>query len=125
MTLAGSESEPGHSSNTATLRRSRREDQRRQHDHGVEKEYETIDILHVDVENSSGILEEIVPRWIDKIRQVIVIEGGSAKRDKEGWMSILNKQTIVKWLKDFARRRGDIEYFTIEPFPSITIIKKK
>ena len=92
---------------------------------GVDKKYDAVDILHVDVENNGEILEKIVPRWIDKTRQIIIIEGGSVERDQEGWMLNLNKPPITKWLQDFSRRRGDIEYFTLEPHPSLTIIRKK
>lgn len=91
----------------------------------VDQLYETVDILHVDVDNEGEILEKIIPRWIDKTRQVIVIEGGSDERDRFPWMVKLKKQPIKKWLKDFIRRRGDVECITIEPFPSITIIRKK
>lgn len=91
---------------------------------GVDKIYKTVDILHIDLGNEGGILEEIIPRWIDKTRQLIVIEGGSSERDRVGWMVKLKKTSIASWLEDFSRR-GDIEYFTIEPFPSISLIRKK
>lgn len=92
---------------------------------GIDKSYETVDILHIDVDNEGEILEKIIPNWIDKVRQLIIIEGGSAERDQEEWMIKFNKAPIKKWLEDFAHRRGDIEYITIEPFPSVTIIRKK
>lgn len=91
---------------------------------GIDKDYKTVDILHVDVSNEGEILEKIVPYWIDKTRQFIIIEGGSPQRDKVKWMIKYKKIPIIRWLKDFARRRGDIEYTTIEPFPSVTIICK-
>lgn len=90
----------------------------------VDKAYKTVDILHVDVSNEGGILEKIIPRWIDKTRQLIIIEGGSSERDQVGWMIKFKKLPIKTWLENFAHKRGDIEYFTIEPFPSVTIIKK-
>lgn len=83
-----------------------------------------VDILHVDLSNKGEILEEIIPRWIDKVRQFIIIEGGSDERDRLEWMIKFKKMPVKKWLEDFSRRRGDIKYFTIEPFPSLTIIKK-
>lgn len=91
---------------------------------GVDKAYQAIDILHIDLGNEGGILEKIVPLWIDKVRQVIVIEGGSVERDRVEWMIKFKKIPIRKWLEDFATSIGDIEYFTIEPFPSVTIIRK-
>lgn len=91
---------------------------------GVEKNYKTVDILHVDLSNEGGILEQIVPVWIDKVRQLIIIEGGSRQRDQVDWMINYKKAPIKKWLEDFCRERGDIQYLTIEPFPSVTLIKK-
>ncbi len=90
----------------------------------VDKKYKMMDILHVDLSNEGGILEKIIPLWMDKTRQFIIIEGGSPERDKAEWMAESNKMPIKKWLEDFSRHRGDIEYFTIEPFPSVTIIRK-
>lgn len=92
---------------------------------GVDKKYKEADILHIDLSNEGGILEKIIPNWIDKVRQFIIIEGGSSERDKIEWMVKFKKMPIKKWLGDFSRSRGDIEYLTIEPFPSATIICKK
>lgn len=91
---------------------------------GVEKKYKTVDILHIDVSNEGDILDKIIPHWIDKVHQLIIIEGGSGERDKLEWVVKYKKIPIKKWLEDFARKRGDIEYFTIEPFPSVTIMRK-
>ena len=91
---------------------------------GVDKLYNEINILHVDISNNGEILEEIIPHWIDKTRQFIIIEGGSLERDRIEWMIKFNKVPIKRWLEDFSRRRGDIKYFTTEPFPSLTIIRK-
>lgn len=83
-----------------------------------------VDILHVDVDNEGEVLEKIIPYWINKVRQLIIIEGGSLERDKVEWMIKYKKMPIKKWLKDFRLKRADIEYLTIEPFPSVTIIRK-
>lgn len=88
----------------------------------VDKLYETVDILHVDVDNEGEILQKIIPNWIDKTRQLIIVEGGSLERDRIEWIKP-KKIFISKWLEDFSRR-GDIEYLTIEPFPSVTLIRK-
>ena len=92
---------------------------------GVDKKYKTVDILHVDLSNEGGILKKIIPHWIDKVSQMIIAEGGSKERDQVEWMIKYKKMPIAKWLADFARKRSDIEYITIEPFPSVTIIRKK
>lgn len=92
---------------------------------GVDKLYKEIDILHVDLSNKGEILEPIIPKWIDKVRQLIIIEGGSAEHDKLDWMIKYKKMPVKLWLEDFAKRRKDIRYFTIEPFLSLTLIRKK
>jgi len=90
---------------------------------GLEKKYKAIDMLHIDLGNDGIILEKIIPRWINKTR-LIVIEGGSLERDRVEWMIKFNKIPIKKWLADFTKKRGDIEYSTMELFPSVTIICK-
>ena len=92
---------------------------------GVDKLHKTVDILHVDLSNKGELLEKIIPSWIDKISQLIIIEGGSAEHDKLDWMIKFKHKPIQKWLKKFSRKRPDVEYFTIEPFLSVTLIRKK
>ncbi len=91
---------------------------------GVEKIHKSIDILHIDLGNSGEILEKIVPFWIDKVNQLIIIEGGSEERDRVYWMSKFNKIPITTWLKHFKQKRKEINYFTFKPFPSITLLYK-
>lgn len=92
---------------------------------GIDKKYKTVDILHVDISNDGEKLEKIIPEWVDKVRQLIIIEGGSDEHDNLDWMIKYKKMPIVKWLKNFSRRRSDIEYFTIEPTLSVTLMRKK
>lgn len=92
---------------------------------GVEKKYKMIDMLHVDVSNHGEILEKIIPKWINKVRQLIIIEGGSSEHDNVDWMIKFKKTPMVKWLKDFNRRYPGVEYLTIIKFPSITLIRKR
>lgn len=135
---------------------------------GIDKKYHSVDILHVDLENSDRVLEKIIPAWIDKVRQLIIIEGGSIERDKvdlstdhikmpaADWINTFSTKrklalkkilpdtssksgqyvvlggnskyknsNINKWLDDFCKRRKDIEYLIFEPFPSLTLIRKK
>lgn len=91
---------------------------------GVEKLYNKVDILHVDISNEGGNLNKIIPRWKNKVRQLIIIEGGSSEHDQLPWMIEFNKMPMKKWLREFSKKRGDIEYFTIEPFPSVTLLWK-
>jgi hypothetical protein len=91
---------------------------------GVDRLYREVDILHVDLSNHGDILQKVIPSWIEKVKKLIIIEGGSRERDRVDWMTKFKKMPIRKWLGDFSRLRADIECFTIEPFPSVTIIKK-
>jgi predicted O-methyltransferase YrrM len=42
----------------------------------VYKLHKSVDILHVDLSNEGKILNKIIPAWINKTRQLIIIEGG-------------------------------------------------
>ena len=91
----------------------------------TDNEYKMVDMLHIDLSNDGKLLAKIIPHWIDKVRQLIIIEGGSKERDNVDWMKKYGKIPIKKWLEDLSHSRDDIKYFTIEPFPSITIISNK
>lgn len=88
----------------------------------VDKKYKIIDILHIDLGNHGKVLNKIIPPWINKVRQLIIIEGGSSERDKIEWMLKYKKIPITRWLKDFKKKNPDIEYLTINKFPSLTLI---
>ena len=91
---------------------------------GMDESYKSIDILHVDLSNDGILLEQVIPNWIHKTNQLIIMEGGSDERDKIEWMVKNNKLPIKTWLEDFSRRTN-IKYLTIEPFPSVTLIHKE
>ncbi len=91
---------------------------------GVKEKYDAVDILHIDISNDGKILDELIPKWLPKVRQMIVIEGGSAERDAVEWMTKYNKIPIQKWLNDFCPK-NNLEFFTVEPFPSVTLIRRK
>ncbi len=90
---------------------------------GVDKEYSQVDVLHVDLGNHGQLLDELVPLWLPKVQQFIIVEGGSKARDKVEWMVKYHKRSIHEWLEDYSHREA-ISYFTMEPFPSVTIIQK-
>jgi hypothetical protein len=135
---------------------------------GVEKKYKHVDLLHVDLENSAAVLEKVIPKWIDKVNKLIIIEGGSKDRDEldqqldaikipvSDWITSFNSENgkvikdlipsstntkgqyvtlggkpeyqnahIFEWLRDFVSKRQDVEFFTFDPYPSLTILKKK
>jgi hypothetical protein len=66
----------------------------------IDKKYKGIDILHVDLDNDGEVLEKIVPAWVDKVRQFIIIEGGSLERDRAAAKTNHKKLPVTKWLND-------------------------
>jgi hypothetical protein len=90
----------------------------------VYKLHRKVDILHVDLSNEGEILNNVIPHWISRVNQLIIIEGGSIERDKLDWMIKFNKKSIREWLKKFSLKHKNIRHFTIGPFPSVTIIRK-
>lgn len=91
---------------------------------GVENKYKSVDILHIDLGNDGELLDNLVPKWLPKVQQLIIIEGGSAERDKVEWMVKYKKQSIADWLKEFCPK-NNLQRLTIKPFPSLTMIQKK
>jgi hypothetical protein len=88
---------------------------------GVDKKYESADVLHIDLINCGELLEQTIIPWLDKAA-LIIIEGGSEERDHVDWIKKYNKMPIRKWL---TAHEKELDCFTFNPFPSLTIIKKK
>jgi predicted O-methyltransferase YrrM len=84
---------------------------------GTQEKYDSVDLLHIDLGNHAGLLEEILPPWIPKAK-MIILEGGSIERDNVEWMRKYNKKPIHEWLIN-----QPFDYFTFDPFPSVTLIK--
>jgi len=87
----------------------------------IEKKYTSVDILHIDLSNHGELLDEILIPWLPKAK-LIIIEGGSEERDNVEWMKKYNKKPIKQWLEDHKHL---FDYFTINQFPSVTLIKPK
>lgn len=134
---------------------------------GIDKQYKSIDILHVDLDNDADVLDEVVPAWINKVKHCIILEGGSVPRDElasktnfrkmpvSKWLESINassdelfassaqsqdtmqqyvvvegkseykEKPIAPWLTRLRQRFENIQYITLEPFPSLTIITKQ
>ena len=83
---------------------------------GVDENYDSIDLLHIDLDNDGYLLEEVLRHWLPKVK-LIIIEGGSEERDNApSWMK--DKKPIYQWL-----RENQFDFFTINPYPSITLIR--
>jgi len=87
---------------------------------GVDENYESVDILHVDVGNHGEILDKIIPCWLPKVKSLIILEGGSEERDQVDWMKKYNKIPLRDWL---SRNKHLFNYITLKNFPSLTILE--
>lgn len=83
----------------------------------------SIDILHIDIANNGDVYEYVFHNYIDKISKngIIILEGGSSKRDEILWMKKYKKPKIVPVLNKY---KETYKIHTIGDIPSITLIKK-
>lgn len=84
----------------------------------------SIDILHIDIANNGDVYEHMFQNYINKIKDdgIIIMEGGSEKRDNIEWMLKYNKPKIMPVIKKYNNLYN---IKTIGNMPSITIIKNK
>ena len=87
----------------------------------VPQRWAAVDYLHVDVSNNGGTFRAVFDQWSHKVRQIILLEGGSAERDNVAWMHQYQKPAIGPALADLRRTHPDWSFTTLEPFPSLTI----
>ena len=78
------------------------------------------DLIHIDISNDGDIIERAYNKlkyFLDK-GSIIIFEGGTRKRDKEGWMKKYNKTPIFPLKKK-------IKYKIINyRWPGLSLIKK-
>ncbi len=86
----------------------------------------SVDFLHADISNDGERLEQIFEIWPRKLSAggVIVLEGGSKERDAIEWMTKFQKKPIRDFYETPAFK-DHFEHFVFDPFPSITICKKR
>lgn len=84
----------------------------------------SIDILHIDIANDGNVYEYAIKNYLPKITDngIIILEGGSTKRDNVEWM-IKYKKNKIKPIIDKYNLKLDI--ITLGEFPSITLLKKR
>mgnify|MGYP003333249611 FL=1 len=86
----------------------------------------SVDFLHVDISNDGERLSEMFDVWTAKLKKqaIVLLEGGSEERDQITWMRQYKKQPIREFFGSttFAQ---NFEHFVFDPFPSITICKKR
>ncbi len=88
----------------------------------VAKKYKEVDILHIDLGNHAEMMDALIPSWIKKVRQLIIIEGGSLERDKVAWALKYKKKPLAPWLKRLQKKNKNMQYITVNAFPSLTLI---
>ena len=83
----------------------------------------SIDILHVDIANNGDVYQFVFDHYIQKIADdgIVLLEGGSEKRDNIEWMIKYNKPKIQPVLEKY---RNHYNIKVVGDFPSITILKK-
>ena len=89
--------------------------------HEVHARWDAVDYLHVDVSNTGDTYRRIFANWSTKVRQVIVLEGGSAERDTVAWMREFDKPPIVPAVHELQRAYPQWSFTVLRPFPSMTI----
>jgi predicted O-methyltransferase YrrM len=87
----------------------------------------SVDFLHIDISNDGAKMAEVVPLWERKLSRepnaLLVVEGGSAARDRIEWMTTYNKPPLRSWLESpWVMER--FSWFTFEPFPSLTLLRR-
>lgn len=83
-----------------------------------------IDLLHIDIANDADVYEFFIQNYFRKLSKkgIAILEGGSKKRDKVGWMKKYKKKKINNYLNNLNERK--YKFFTIGELPSITIFYK-
>jgi len=82
---------------------------------------DSVDYLHVDVSNNGDTYRRVFAQWSPKVRQVILLEGGSVERDQVEWMRRYDKPAIVPALAGLERAYPGWSFNVLQPFPSLTI----
>ena len=89
--------------------------------HEIHERWDAVDYLHVDVSNTGDTYRHIFKHWSTKVRQVMVLEGGSPERDAVAWMREFDKPPIVPAVGELQRAYPQWSFTVLRPFPSMTI----
>jgi hypothetical protein len=88
---------------------------------GVHERWDTVDYLHVDLSNDGDTYRRVFAQWSGKVRQVILLEGGSRERDNVEWMHNYGKLAILPAIVDLRHAHPGWSFTVLQPFPSWTI----
>ena len=83
----------------------------------------SIDILHIDISNNGDTYKFAIENYMPKVSKggLILLEGGSKLRDEVEWMETFNFPEIRPIVEKI---KSEYRVMTLEPYPSLTIIKK-
>ena len=87
----------------------------------VHKQFDTTDYLHVDISNDGNTYRRVFEQWAGKVKKVILLEGGSADRDRVEWMIKYKKPSIVKALNEIRSAYPSWDIVVFDPYPSLTV----
>jgi predicted O-methyltransferase YrrM len=84
----------------------------------------SIDIIHIDIANDGNTYQFAIDNYIQKLKKegIMILEGGSQERDNIEWMNKYNKPKIKPIIETYS---DTYDIYTLDQFPSITIIKNK
>jgi hypothetical protein len=87
----------------------------------VAGEFASVDYLHVDLSNDGDTYRRIFAQWSGKVKQVMLLEGGGAERDRVAWMARYRKSAIVPALAELRGAHPEWTFAVLAPFPSLTV----
>lgn len=90
----------------------------------IHHRHQAVDYLHVDVSNNGDTYQRVFDHWTDKVRQVILLEGGSQERDNVDWMHRYHKPAIGPAIAMLRRAHPQWSMTVLCPFPSMTVALK-
>ena len=90
-----------------------------------DERHRDLDYLHVDLSNDGDTYRFVFRHWAHKVRQVILLEGGSPDRDRVEWMEKYKKPLIVPAIDEIRREYPDWVVAVLAPFPSLTVAVRR
>ena len=91
----------------------------------AERNFDSVDYLHVDISNHGDIYRRMFGQWAGKVKKVMLFEGGSAQRDRVEWMIKFEKPSIVEALEEIRRNYPEWSISVLDPFPSLTVAVRR
>jgi predicted O-methyltransferase YrrM len=95
----------------------------------VHEEYadNSVDLLVIDLSNDGTTYSEYLFNWYPKLTEkaIVLMEGGSPKRDEVDWMRKYDKEPILKTLRQHPFLLSHYNYAISETYPGLTTLVKK